>query len=290
VAGYGFGAVEVACALPCITGEGPLWDHRIQRLHWVDIRSEAVFTLDPATNIVQRVPTGEEVGFVALTPNPGTVIAGLKSGLYSLDLKTAAKVQLCAVDADKPGNRINDGTVAPDGAILFGTLDNDYQAPNGSFWRYHKGKLTPLGGAMVITNGPGVSPDGKLVLTVDSIARRIERNSYEKGVLMPQGLFAEFPVGQGVPDGVTFDVAGYAWIAHYGGSRISRFRPDGTVDQVINLPVQQVTKVAFGGPDLRTLYITTAAHRRSLADEPLAGALFQIPVETAGAPVCIAEV
>ena len=282
--------MEVACAQPCITGEGPVWDHRSARLHWVDIRSEAVFTLDPATGLIQRVPTGKSVGFVALTPKTNVVVAGLKSGLYSLNLTTGVKKLLCAVEADKPNNRINDGTVAPDGAILFGTLDNDYQAPTGSFWRYHKGKLTSLGGAMIITNGPGVSPDGSLVLTVDSIARRVYRNSYDKGVLTAQGTFAEIPIGFGVPDGVTFDVDGFAWIAHYGGGRITRFKPDGTADLVVNLPAQQVTKVAFGGPDLRTLYITTAAHRRSLADEPLAGALFQVPVETAGPPACIADV
>jgi sugar lactone lactonase YvrE len=290
VAGYGFGAVEVACAQPCITGESPVWDHRIGRLHWVDIRSEAVFTLDPGSGIVQRVPAGEQVGFVALTAKPDVVVAGLKSGLYTLNLKTATKTLLCTVDADKPGNRINDGTVASDGAILFGTLDCDYQAANGSFWRFHKGALSSLGGAMIITNGPGVSTDGKTVLTVDSIARRIERNSYSKGALTPQGLFAEIPIGQGVPDGVAFDVDGFAWIAHYGGGRISRFRPDGSVDRVVNLPVQQVTKCAFGGPELKTLFITTAAHRRSLADEPLAGALFSVPVETAGPRAVIADV
>jgi sugar lactone lactonase YvrE len=290
VAGYGFGAVEVACAQPCITGESPLWDHRIARLHWVDIRSEAVLTLDPATGIVQRIPVGEEVGFVVLTANPDLVVAGLKSGLYTVDLKNAAKTQLCAVDANTPGNRINDGTVAPDGAILFGTLDCDYQSASGSYWRYHKGALTPLGGALIITNGPGVSADGKTVLTVDSIARRIERHSYANGTLTSQGNFTTLPVGHGVPDGVTFDVDGFVWIAHYGGGRISRYRPDGTVERVVNLPAQQVTKCAFGGRAMKTLYITTAAHRRPLADEPLAGALFQVPVETAGPQACIADV
>jgi sugar lactone lactonase YvrE len=91
-----------------------------------------------------------------------------------------------------------------------------------------------------------------------------------------------------LPDGVTFDAEGCAWIAHYAGARLTRFMPDGTVERVLSLPASQVTKCAFGGEDLRTMYITTAAKRRSLADEPLAGCLFRAAVETPGCPAHIA--
>jgi sugar lactone lactonase YvrE len=290
VAGYGMGAVEVACAQTCILGEGPVWDHRINKLHWVDIRGMAVLTLDPETGLTTRVPTREEVGFVALTADVDSVVAGLKSGLYRLDLKTGKQTQLVEVEADKPANRINDGTVAPDGAILFGTLDTDHTGPSGTFWRYHKGQLSHLGGAMIVTNGPGLSGDGNVALTVDSIERKVFRNTYANGILSDQSPFAEFPAGHGIPDGMTFDSEGFVWGAHYGGSRLTRFRPDGSIDQVVTLPALQVTKAAFGGPDLKTLYITTAAYRRPLADEPLAGCLFKIPVDTAGLRACIADV
>lgn len=288
VAGVGASAVEVACSQPCITGEGPVWDHRIERLHWVDIRGMAVLTLDPVTGITTRVPTGEEVGFVALTDRPDVVVAGLRSGLALLKLSTGAKELLVEVEPDKPNNRINDGTVAPDGAILFGTLDMDYAATSGTFWRYRDGKLTPLGGAMIVSNGPGLAADGTIALTVDTTGMTVLRNAYRAGRLEAQGVFTAFPPGQGVPDGVTFDAEGCAWIAHYGGGRLSRFMPDGKLDRVITLPASQVTKCALGGKDLRTMYITTAANRRSLADEPQAGCLFRVEVETAGVRACIA--
>lgn len=290
MAGNGLLGVEVASSQTCITGESPLWDHRTGMLHWVDIRGPAILTFDPRTGATTRIPVAEEVGFVALTAVPGRLVAGMQSGLFLVDLVTTTASPLIDVEADKPGNRINDGTVAPDGAVLFGTLDRDYQAPSGTYWRYAKGRLTHLGGAAIVTNGPAVSGDGSTVLTVDSVALTITRQRYRDGVLAPQGTFATFPMGHGVPDGAAFDSEGFVWIAHYGGGRLSRFRPDGTVERSISVPAMQVTKCAFGGPDLRTLYITTAAYRRSLADEPLAGCLFKTTVDVPGLPQNIADV
>lgn len=285
-----FAQVEVASTQTCITGEGPVWDHRIGRLHWVDIRGPAVLTLDPQSGMTARVPLSEAVGFVALTKDPGRLVAGLKSGLATLDLATGQTTPLVTVEPDKPGNRINDGTVAPDGAILFGTLDQDYAAPVGTYWRYAAGKLTPLGGAAVVTNGPAIAGDGRTVLTVDSLARKIHRSRYQDGALVPDGLFAELPAGQGAPDGATFDAEGFVWVAHYGGSRLSRFRPDGTIERTIAMPTLQITKCAFGGADLRTLYVTSAAHRRPLAEEPMAGFLFKISVDTPGLFATVSDV
>jgi xylono-1,5-lactonase len=285
-----FAHVAVACSQTCITGEAPLWDHRIGRLHWVDIRGPAVLTLDPQSGITVRVPLSEAVGFVALTKDPGRLVAGLKSGLAMLDLASGQTIPLVEVEPDKPGNRINDGTVAPDGAILFGTLDQDYAAPVGTYWRYAGGKLSALGGAAVVTNGPAVSGDGHTVLTIDSFTRKIHRSRYQDGALAPDGLFAELPAGQGVPDGATFDAEGHVWIAHYGGSRLSRFRPDGTIERTVVMPALQITKCAFGDDDLRTLYVTSAAFRRPLGDEPMAGLLFKIRTDTPGLAATIADV
>ncbi len=276
--------VQVACAQPSILGEGPVWDHRSNLLHWVDIRAPAILTLDPATGMTIRRPMLEAVGFVALTDDPNVVVAGLQSGLYRVALPTGAATLITHVEADKPGNRINDGTVAPDGAIVFGTLDTEHISDAGTYWRYHKGTLTPLGGQMVVTNGPAIAADGSWVLTVDSIALKIYRQSFSQGVFGPASVFAEVPPGQGVPDGVAFDTQGFVWGAHYGGGRLTRYAPDGTIERVVTVPAHQVTKCAFGGPDLKTLYITTAAHRRPLADEPLAGCLFKMQTDVAGLP------
>jgi sugar lactone lactonase YvrE len=284
-----FAGISVACAAPTILGESPVWDHRIGRLHWVDIRAHAVLTLDPGTGLTRRWPVSEPIGFVALTPDPQVVVGGLQSGLYRIDLQTGLTALVTTVEPDMPGNRINDGTVAADGAVLFGTMDANHQAISGTYWRYHRGQLSPLGGRMMVTNGPAVSPDGKTALTVDSLRRKIFSQTYQQGQFGPTSVFAEIPAGQGVPDGIAFDVEGGAWVAHYGGNRVTRFLSDGRLDQVVPLPAHQITKCAFGGADLRTLYMTSAAFRRSLADEPAAGCLFQMRTEVAGVPAVIAE-
>lgn len=284
------GNIDVASSQICITGESPLWDHRCDKLHWVDIRGPAILTLDPSTGVTTRRPVADMIGFVALTARPHQLVAGLRNGLHLIDLANGDCSLISRVEPDKPDNRINDGVVAQDGAVLFGTLDCDYQSPTGSFWRFARGQLTPLGGAAIVTNGPAVAANGVTVFTVDSVARTITRHRYENDLFIADGIFTALPPGQGVPDGIAFDREGGLWVAHYGGGRISHYRPDGSVDQVITLPASQITKCAFGGPDLRTLYITSAAYRRSLADEPLAGALFKTVVDVPGLPAHIADV
>jgi sugar lactone lactonase YvrE len=290
VAAVQVAGVQVACAQPCVLGEGPVWDHRIDRLHWVDIHAPAILTLDPTTGFTVRRPMPQTVGFVALTEDPAVVVAGLRDGLYRVMLETGAATRLTLVEGNKPNNRINDGTVAPDGAIVFGTLDIDHAQPTGAYWRYHQGTLTALGGAMTVTNGPGLSADGRRALTVDSIGRKVFSQSFADGQFGTPTPFAEVAPGQGVPDGVTFDAEGHVWLAHYGGSQITRFRPDGSIERVVTVPAHLVTKCAFGGPEMTALYITTGAHRRSLGDEPLAGCLFKLQTDIVGVRANIAIV
>jgi xylono-1,5-lactonase len=283
------GEISVACSLAATLGEGPVWDHRIGRLHWVDIRGQAVMTLDPVTGHVSRWALAEMPGFVVLTDDPGVLIAGVTSGLATLDMTTGATRLFQPVEPDLEDNRINDGTVAPDGAILFGTTDIPHAQKRGRFYRYRDGALTAFGDPVIVTNGPAVTPDGRAVLTVDSIGREILRRSYNAGAFGEATLFARVPEGQGVPDGLACDIEGCIWVCHYGGGRITRFRPDGSVDRVIPVPTHQPTKCAFGGPDLRTVYVTSSAYRRPLADDPHAGALFSFRSSVAGVQACLAR-
>jgi sugar lactone lactonase YvrE len=281
--------VTIACTLSTTLGEGPVWDHRINRLHYVDIRGRAVLTFDPATKHVSRWPLAEMVGFVVLTPDPKVLVAGIESGLATLRLDSGTVTFFQAVEQDLADNRINDGTVAPDGAILFGTTDIPHAHTRGRFYRYASGALAPFGDPVVVTNGPAVTPNGREVLTVDSVGRTILSRPYNSGVFGPAALFARIPDDQGVPDGIAFDVEGCAWVCHYGGARITRFRPDGSIDFVMPVPTHQPTKCAFGGPDLRTVYVTTSAYRRSLADDPHAGALLAFQSSVPGVRAEIAK-
>jgi sugar lactone lactonase YvrE len=284
-------SIACAVALTCNVGEGPLWDPRIACLHYVDITGRALITLDPATGIATHRPMPEMIGFVALTADPRVVVGGMHGGLRTVDLDTGRSTLLCAVELARPGIRINDGTVAPDGAIVFGTMEVAAEKqPVGTFYRWHKGVLTHLGGAMKVTNGPAFAPDGQTLLTADTIGRRIYKHRYVDGRFADTVLFATVPADAGLPDGMAFDAEGHVWVCHYGGGRVSRLRPDGSVERSLRLPASQITKCCFGGPDLRTLYITSAARGLSLSTEPEAGYVFSTAVDVAGLPPVIALV
>ena len=151
---------RVAVPSGCALGEGVLWDHRTETLLWVDIKNPAVWRWRPHRGDPFRLPVPERVGFVALTSDPDTVVAGFKSGLTRLSLTTGEAQPIVAPEPDKPGNRINVGCVWPDGSVYFGTMDDAEHEPTGSFWRYDGRQLASFGSGMVVTNGPAVSHDG----------------------------------------------------------------------------------------------------------------------------------
>ena len=191
-------------------------------------------------------------------------------------------------EPDLPGNRINDGTVDVDGSLVFGSLDDGLAAPTGRTWRLTPGgELQAIDAGYVVSNGPCAHPDGKRVFFVDSDARLVKVLGRDAdGSLAVTGRrFCDWSEPDwGVPDGVACDVDGGVWIAHWGGSRVSRFDARGALTHVMALPVSQVTKVAFGGPDDRTLHVTSANRGIDCAAEPLAGALFVAEVPFRGVP------
>ena len=158
---------RVAVAAGCTLGEGVIWDHRNGHLLWVDIKGQAVWRWNPASDKADRVDVTEPVGFVALTPDPDIVIAGFKSGLARLHLWGGQTQPLVSPEPGRPGNRINDGHVGPDGTLYFGTLNDGGDEPTGSFWRYDGEELNAFHGNIVTTNGPAVSANGR-----DALHRR----------------------------------------------------------------------------------------------------------------------
>jgi sugar lactone lactonase YvrE len=278
---------RVAVAAGCTLGEGPVWDHRTGTLLWVDIKRPAVWRFEPATGASSRLDVGERIGFVALTAHPDLVIAGYKSGLVRLDLRSAAAEPLLAPEPDKPQNRLNDGHVGPDGVLYFGTMHDEETEPTGSFWRWDGGEARAFHGGITVPNGPAVSPDGRILYTVDSPNRRVFAHSLGNGFSGEARPFLEFEQAWGHPDGLAVDADGFLWICHWGGSRITRFAPNGTPERVLPVPTAQVTKCAFGGPDLTTLYITTAGIGRDPHIDPMAGHLFAVDAGIRGLPANI---
>jgi len=267
-------------------GEGPIWID--EHLWFVDIKKKQVHRLDPGSGERRSWSAPEQVGFIVPRARGG-LIAGLQTGLFAFDPESGSFERIVAVDADKPGNRLNDAVVDPQGRLWFGTMDDGETAPTGSFYCYADGQLRPTGlSGIAITNGPAVAPDGRTLYWVDTLGRTISAATITSdGALIDHRPFVSIADGDGYPDGPTVDAEGGVWIGLYAGWEARRYSPAGDLIERVRFPVANITKVAFGGSERRTLYATTA--RQLLSDEeitrqPQAGDLFVMPSSVQGQP------
>lgn len=267
-------------------GEGPVWNARDQALWFTDIKGRQVHRYDPASGDRRSFPAPAQCGFVVPSAD-GRFIAGLQGGLHRFDPATGAFELLVAVETDLPGNRLNDGVVDPAGYLWFGSMDDAEQSATGTFYRLDDdGQVRARAFRCPITNGPAFSPDGRTGYFVDTLDRKIWAYDVDAdGHLDGARLFANLEDGAGYPDGPAVDEDGHVWVGIYGGWSARRYAPDGALVATIALPVANVTKLAFGGADLRTLFATTAAQKlgeAALARQPLAGGLFAAPSPVRG--------
>ena len=267
-------------------GEGPAWDARTSLLWFVDIERRRVHRLDPATEEVRSWPAPVKVGWI-LPAEDGGLIAGLQTGLARFDPATGDFAPMCAVEPDVPGNRLNDAAVGPDGTIWFGSMDDGHQLVTGRIYRFDGRIVTPTPIAPVaITNGPALSPDGRTLYHVDTLGGIIHAVAVETdGTLGAQRIFATVDPADGNPDGVTVDSAGNVWAGIWGGWCARLYAPDGALMDEVRLPAANVTKIALGGSDRRTAYVTTARSgidEDALTRQPEAGSLFAFPVAVPG--------
>lgn len=273
----------------CTLGEGVIWDHRTETVLWVDIKNPSVWRYQPTTGHHQRLEAPESVGFVVLTADPNVVIGGFRSGLARFDLESGKLTPIVAPEPDRPGNRINDGHVGPDGAIYFGTMDDAETEPTGAFWRWDGKELSCFYEGIVVTNGPASSPDGRTMYATDTTSGIIYAFDFDRGRPRKPRIFVRFEQGWGHPDGMTVDHRGHVWVCHWGGSRITRFTPEGQAEMVVPVPTAEVTNCTFAGPDLRTLYITTASIGHDPHTDPMAGHLYAVETGTYGVRANIFE-
>jgi len=267
-------------------GEGPVWVERDAALWFVDIKRQKIFRFDPASGEQREWDAPEQVGFV-LPAERGGFIAGLQSGLHHFDPANGAFSLIAEVDSDLPENRLNDGVVDPNGRIWFGTMDNGERAKNGAFYCFDRGELkrTHLTG-ISITNGPAISPDGDRLYWVDTIPGTISACDIgADGELGPSREIIRIPAADGHPDGPTVDTEGRIWIGIYSGWEARRYAPDGELLERVRFPVSNITKIAFGGSDMKSAFATTARHLLrpdALEEQPLAGGLFRFEAGVAG--------
>jgi D-xylonolactonase len=276
-----------------LLGEGPVWDAHAAKLWFVDIKQHRVHRLDPETRAVETWSAPAQVGWV-LPAEGGVLIAGLQTGLATFDPVAGSFTPLADVEPHLPGNRLNDATVAADGTIWFGSMDDGCELPTGRLHRFDGAAVTTTAlPAIPITNGPAFSPDGGTLYHVDTADGVIQAVPIDAdGEPGTPRDFVRVDPDHGNPDGAITDSAGNVWVGIWGGWCARCYAPDGTLLREVRLPAANVTKIALGGPDLKTAYATTARGDLSeaeLAEQPGAGHLYAFEVEVAGRETPVAR-
>lgn len=266
-------------------GEGPFWHAAEQALYFVDIKGQAIHRCAADGSARRSWPTPRAPGFV-LPQDDGTLVCGMADGLHAFDAASGEFATLLHMDQEARGNRLNDGYVDAHGQLWFGSMDNAEQQPSGALYRWQHGGAAVLQDRdYVITNGPAMSPDGKILYHTDTLQRTVYAFDVDAtGNLSHKRALIHID-GTGYPDGMAVDADGFIWIALFGGWRIERFTPAGQLDSMIRFPCANVTKLVFGGADLCTVHVTTAWKGLSpeqRLQQPLAGGLFSFSVDTPG--------
>lgn len=252
-------------------GEGPRWDAATGRLLWVDIEGRVLNLFAPETGERRAISFDDRVS-VGIPTTGGGVLVALASRLAVLDLGDES-LRTVAAFPHGPEVRSNDGGCDPAGRFWIGTVALDFAARAAALYRLDGGELEPVVREATISNGIGWSPDGRRMYYVDSPTQRVDVFDYDvtTGAAENRRAFVPVDAGDGTPDGLAVDDEGGVWVALYGGSSVRRYGADGELDHVVPVPATNVTSCCFGGADLRSLFITTAAQE---SDDELGGSVF----------------
>lgn len=273
--------VELAADLKCALGECPVWHPNLAVLFFSDIDNERVYRYEPRSRTVEVVFEGKKVGGITLE-HDGALLFLLAGGeIARWSPESGLEEVFPGLNANRD-TRFNDAIADPDGHVISGTM----QSPmgRGVLYRFEKAdERSVLLHDLGCPNGMGFSPDLIHFYFTDSSDRTIYRFAWNSGAsISHREKFIECPPAEGVPDGMAVDAEGCIWSARWGGAAVVRHAPDGSVRQRISLPAQNVTSVAFGGPDRTDLYITSAGGEERSVENPLSGSLFRIQTSIPG--------
>ncbi|HEX8326826.1 MAG TPA: SMP-30/gluconolactonase/LRE family protein [Hymenobacter sp.] len=273
-------------------GEGALWNPETSQLYWVDIEGRALHIFNPATGNDRRLPTGKRVSTV-VPMHDGHVLVALQTGLHRLDTGTGELTRLADPITDQ-NLRFNDGKCDPAGRLWVGTYDLQPRQHSGALYRYDPdGRIHVMRRRITNSNGLAWSKDRRTMYYVDTPTRAVQAFDYDDAtgaIANPRDVITIPEDIDGEPDGMTIDAEDKLWVALFGAGAVHRYDPaTGALLQEINVPAPNTSSCAFGGPDLKTLYITTARQGltpKQLEEFPLSGNLFAAEPGVRGVRAC----
>lgn len=278
-AGVAVSQAEIFDDVVCSLGEGPLWHPTRRQLFWFDINGHRLHTRTPGLR--KTWDFGQYVSAAGWVDDYTLLIAS-ETALLRFDIDTGDRETVCTMEADNPVTRCNDGRADPYGGFWIGTMGKNKEMGAGAVYRYYRGELRRLYAPWTIPNAMCFSPDGSTAYLADT-----EINKLWRIRLDGQGWPCEEPEllldpdpARYRPDGAVVDAMGDLWIAHYGHAKITRHAPDGLEKAAYAIPGKNVTCPAFGGADLTTLYVTTAA--QNLPEDAAQGRTYRLAPGVAG--------
>jgi L-arabinonolactonase len=267
-------------------GEGVLWDPVDQRVWWTDIQERRLFRYDPQASALETFQLPERLGSFGLVEGSKEIVGAFESGFAIYQPESGLLEWLARPDHGAKSVRFNDGRVDRQGRFWAGSMVEGEGEPMGKLYCLQgmlpEVRLTNI----AISNSICFSPDGRHLYFADTPHRAILRYDIDPstGSIENRKIFARTPPGS-FPDGSNIDAQGYLWNAHWGAGRVVRYDLDGSVDWEIDVPATQPTCIAFGGPDLDMLYVTSARENLSadaLEAQPQAGDVFVFKLNVKG--------
>jgi L-arabinonolactonase len=276
----------IICAVASILGEAVLWDHRTQKLQWTDIESSCLWQWDMVAPPM-RYDLPQRLGSFALTPDPERYLGAFEQGFASFSVRQPSFEMIAPITQATPHLRMNDGRTDRSGKFWAGSMAEARGMPLGSLWRYNgDGHASAHVHDIRIPNSLCWNGAGNIMYFADSPRNIIWAYDFdsETGPVGEPRIFAQTPPGIH-PDGSCIDAEDHLWNAQWGGGQIVRYRPNGSVERRLPLPVSQPSCVTFAGSRLDLLCVTTARvdlDKAALSKQPLAGALLVYKIDVTG--------
>ncbi len=273
-------------------GEGVIWDAIGAAAWWTDIDGSKLYRYDPAHKQLDHWSTPERLGSFALVADSDYLICGFASGFAYFNPHNPQIVDLQwlqKTEQDNPGTRLNDGRADRQGRFWAGSMvESGDQGAGALYCLDQQLQVTSKVSGLSISNGLCWSPDSTVMYHTDTPSRRINAYDFDAttGAIANQRCLVRTEKGC-FPDGSTVDSEGYIWNAQWGASQVVRYSPAGEVDFILPLPVSQPTCVAFGGPQLDRLFVTSATQgfdQQALLAEPEAGNVLVFQTNITGTP------